>query len=66
MVDIGESGILPFLKKKNWQYAPVSKLYKGVPLFRNSILSKSSYAWSNLKKKTWNSILGRSSSKTPL
>ena len=33
----------PFLKKI-WQYAPVSKLYRGVALFRNSILSKSSYA----------------------
>ena len=40
----------PFLKK-NWQYAPVSKLYRGVPLFRNLILSKSSYARSNFKKK---------------
>ena len=41
----------PFFKKKIWQYAPVSKLYWGVPLFRNSILSKSSYARSKFKKK---------------
>ena len=48
-----QGGILafyPFLKKI-WKYAPVSKLYRGVPLFRNSILSKLSYARSNLKKK---------------
>ena len=49
-------------KKKNWQYAPICKLYRSVPLFRYSIIlksssikysicRKSSYARSNLKKK---------------
>ena len=47
----GDSTILPIFFKKNWQYALVSKLYRGVPLFRNLILSKSSYARSNFKKK---------------
>ena len=47
---------------KNWQYTPVCKLYRSVPLFRHSIIlklssikysiyRKSSYARSNLKKK---------------
>ena len=46
----------------NWQYAPVCKLYRGVPLFwysitlnqvsmKYSISRKSSYARSNLKRK---------------
>ena len=49
-------------KKKNWQYAPVCRLYRGVPLFRYSITLKSSsikysirikssYTRSNFKKK---------------
>ena len=38
--------IQPFapIWQKIWQYAPVCKLYKCVPLFRNSITLKSSYA----------------------
>ena len=47
---IGESGILPIFFKKIWQYVPVFKLYMDVPLFQNSILSKSSYTRSKLKK----------------
>ena len=58
---LGNSGILPLILKKNWQYAPVCKLYKSVPLFwysiilksssiKYSICRKSSYARSNLKK----------------
>ena len=50
------------LKKKNWQYAPVCRLYRGGPLFRYSITLKSSsikysirikssYTRSNFKKK---------------
>ena len=58
----GDSGILQLILKKNWQYAPVCKLYRGVPLFRYSITLKSSsikysirrklsYTRSNFKKK---------------
>lgn len=57
----GDSGILPLILKKIWQYAPICKLYRSVPLFRYSIIlksssikysicRKSSYARSNLKK----------------
>ena len=73
---LGDSGILPLILKKNWQYAPVCKLYRGVPLFRYlitlksslikySIRRKSSYTRSNLKKKkkiAWNSRSWSSSS----
>ena len=59
---MGDSGILPLIFKKNWQYAPVLKPYRGVPLFRYSITLKSSsikysihrkstYSRSNLKIK---------------
>ena len=46
-------GFQPFIPifKNIWQYAHVLKLYKFVPLFRNLILLKSSYAQSNIKKK---------------
>ena len=60
---------------KNWQYAPICKLYRGVPLFRYlitlksssikySIRIKSSYTRSNFKKKkfAWNSTFRKSSS----
>ena len=58
----GDSGILQLILKKNWQYAPVCKLYRGVPLFQYSITLKSSsikysirrklsYTRSNFKKK---------------
>ena len=47
----GDSTILPIFFKKNWQYALVSKLYRGVPLFQYSITLKLSYARSNYKKK---------------
>ena len=57
-----DSGILPLIFLKNWQYVPVCKLYRGVPLFRYSITlklssikysirRKSSYTRSNFKKK---------------
>ena len=59
---MGDSGILPLIFLKNWQYAPVCKLYRGLPLFRYSITlksssikysicRKSSYTQSNLTKK---------------
>ena len=64
---------------KNQQYAPIQKLYRDMPLFRYSITLKSSFNEKfdqqkielfaiKLKKKknAWNSILGKSSSKTPL
>ena len=63
---------------KNQQYAPIQKLYRDMPLFRYSITLKSSFNEKldqqkfelfpiKLKKKNaWNSILGKSSSKTPL
>ena len=61
---------------KNWQYVPICKLYRSVPLFRHSITlksssikysiyRKSSYARSKLKKKkkiAWNSSFRKSSS----
>ena len=72
---LGDFGILPLILKKNWQYAPVCKLYRGVPLFRYlitlksslikySIRRKSSYTRSNFKKKkfAWNSTFRKSSS----
>ena len=64
---------------KNQQYAPIQKLYRDMPLFRYSITLKSSFNEKldqqkfelfpiklKKKKKAWNSILGKSSSKTPL
>ena len=60
----GDSGILPLILKQNWQYVPVCKLYRSMPLFRYSIIlksssikysicRKSSYARSNFKKKNF-------------
>ena len=42
---LGDSGfyLFFFFFFFKWQYAPVSKLYKGMPLFRYLITSKSSF-----------------------
>ena len=40
---IGNSSLFALIGQNIWQYAPVFKLYRGVPLFRYLMILKSSY-----------------------